>query len=186
MKNWTNSIALALTAATLTLTAACTDPTPADVAAPAEPELIEVNGMKMTPEDYDLLFRVIPAQGAAEQAALDEIRRTFTVEDFRNERWVERWPEIWGPDAAVSFSHGWPTIALAYELDFRMSERFGKDWEADEATVAKARKTLATELDRYVFEGHVEREREYRASRERSLREMKERRDSLAALEVKR
>ncbi len=185
MKNWTNSIALALTAATLTLTAACTDPTPADVAAPAEEELIELNGAMVTYEGYHLMEHVVPARLAAEQAALDEIRRTFTVEDMRNARWVERWPEIWGPDGWDT-GHMWPTFALARRLDLRMSERFGKDWDADAAMVAEARKTMATELDRYVFDGHVERQHEYRASRERSLREMKERRDSLAALEVKR
>ena len=38
MKNWTNSIALALTAATLTLTAACTDDGPGSVAVVPDPE----------------------------------------------------------------------------------------------------------------------------------------------------
>ena len=55
MKNWTNSIALALTAATLTLTAGCTEDRPASLTE-AEPE---------TPETFDTgtVYQIVPIGG---------------------------------------------------------------------------------------------------------------------------
>ena len=163
MKAWT--LTAATIAATLTL-AGCADVAP-DAPAGAGEGLTDVNGLQLTPEDYRLLFRVYPARQAAEQAALDEIRRTFTVEDMRAERWVERWPEIWGPDGWGNV-HSWPTVALANKIDFEVGTRHGAGWENDPALVAEVRKTMSSELDRYVFDSH------YASG------------DSLATLEVKR
>ncbi len=36
-----------------------------------------------------------------------------------------------------------------------MIERYGTDWEVNEATIAAARATLETELDRYLFDAEA-------------------------------
>ncbi len=167
MKNWTNTLTLAAVAATLTLTA-CLDE-PASIAPDVAPDSIEVNGEKLTLTEYQFRY-VYPAQTAAETAALDEIERTFSVADLNSELYAERWPEIWGPDGwAWDMSHGHPLTMLRSRIDFRMIERYGRDWELDEATVAAARAELETELDRYLFDGVVRLERHFHDSRQQAI-----------------
>lgn len=164
MRTWTDILPLAMLAVLFTLPLAGCEDAGLEEPAGLDEDVIEATGLRLTPEDYRLLFRVYPARQAAEQAALDEIRRTFTVEDLRAERWVERWPEIWGPDGWGNV-HSWPTLALADKIDFEVGTRHGAGWENDSALVAEVRKTMDSELDRYVFDGHVKRARALSAMR---------------------
>ncbi|MXX34476.1 MAG: hypothetical protein F4107_11905 [Gemmatimonadetes bacterium] len=173
MKNWTDTLTLAAVAATLTLTA-CLDE-PASIAPDVAGDSIEVNGEKLSLAEYELHY-VWPARIAAMSAAVDEIERTFSVEDLQSELYAERWPEIWGPDGwSRNISHGDVRSQLRSSIDFRMSERYGRDWEIDEATVAVARAELETDLDRYLFEGFVRSERHFHEVRQRAV----ERREQL-------
>ncbi len=62
MKNRTNSIALALTAATLTLTAACTEDGPANITE-AEPETTEAFDPEHSPETFYKPVMALPELG---------------------------------------------------------------------------------------------------------------------------
>ena len=175
MTNWTNTLTLAALAATLTLTA-CLDE-PASIAADVAQDSIEVNGEKLSLAEYELRY-VWPAQTAAMRAALDEIERTFSVADLHSELYAERWPEIWGPDGwAWDMSHGDPLTLLRNRVGSRMTTRFGKDWERDEATVASVRTELETEVDRYLFDSFVRVERGQREARERAIERRKQLRE---------
>ena len=169
MKTWTDTLTLAAVAVTLTL-AACYDDAP-ELGKPQTPE-------EQAAEDFRRAMDMLGLRDQAQSAALDEIRRTFSVADFQAELYAERWPEIWGPDGwAWSRSHGDPIILLHDGIDGEMIERYGRDWEANEATVAEARATLTTELDRYLFDSFVGWEAHWREVRKRAVERMKELRE---------
>lgn len=115
MKAWT--ITAAALAATLTLTAACTEDGPGSVAAVPETEAVSastvnVYGVPVSRADAEFLLLTVPARNAALRAALEEIRLTFTADDYQNRRWETRWPEIWG-------ANGWDVgnrLAPPHEL----------------------------------------------------------------------
>ena len=186
MKTWTETLTLAALAATLTL-AGCQDDGPGSMIEADEAELIEVNGMMLTPEEYDYETRVFPARMAAEGAAMEEIRRTFSVEDYEAELWVERWPEIWGPDGwAQNSTHSDPVYRFHDRIDMEMHERYGEGWEIDEAVIAEARASMTTDLDRHLFDSGLEHSRWRRETRERAAEHWRERRAELRAEEVRR
>ena len=110
----TGRLAATLPLAALLTLAACQDTAPALVVEPEMPDEISVAIEGLTPEDWYMTY-VVPARWKAYADALDEIRRTFTVEDMYHRRWRERWPELWGPNGTDAVGHWAPPRPLGPE-----------------------------------------------------------------------
>ena len=91
-------------------------------------------------------------------AVYDEIRRTFTADDMEAKRWRERWPGIWGPEGwGWNISHGPDTWPVEFQSSLR--HRHGPDWHKDEAAIAAARAEAKTEVDEWLLDKALARQR---------------------------
>ena len=164
MKTWTETLTLAALAATLTL--ACEHGTPADMVneKSAEEQLMEERRAELD----RLWAETLGPQQAAALAAYAEIRRTFSVADFRARRWQERWPEIWGPEGWDVTGHFSPEFIFRNQAERVMRARYGAGWHSDDAVIEKARMSMNTELDRYLFGENLDYRRKLSAVREKA------------------
>ena len=155
MKTWTNAIAPAATLAALLTLAACQPDNPgrivgSDDAAPSEES-----------EFAELLLVTLPAQYEELEAALEEMKRTFTAEDYRQRLWEKRWPKIWGPNGWDSGHHAAPphplnqrdiesSLAAWQQLHAEAGLVFDEEMAA--SFVAEIEKDADAEVDRFLQE----------------------------------
>lgn len=113
-------------------------------------ETVVEPGQPVTVEDVYIPAPPVAGHMGAIRSALDEIRRTFTIEDMDAQLWRERWPELWGNDGVDGYGHLAPPIRVDPATEARIIAMYGDDPLAAEASITRLRQINDPEFERYL------------------------------------